>query len=98
MWKRLNRIIIVIIIVGFGYFLLSFHVIYFGDAIKILKKVRLSSEYTFVNAKGLPVESILKIDTLREAGVGDTLVKMGKIDKERKEVLEKQFESDPVYY
>lgn len=98
MWKRLNRIIIVIIIAAFGYFLLSFHVVYFGDAIKILKKVRLSSEYTFVNVKGMTVESILKIDTLREAGVGDTLVKMGKVDKERKEILETQFESDPVYY
>ena len=98
MWKRLNRFILIIIIAAFGYLLLSFHIVYFGNAVKVLKKVRITSEYTFVNVKGLPPESILKIDTLREAGIGDTLVEMGKLDKERKEILEKEFASDPVYY
>ena len=98
MWINLKRFILVIIIAVLGYLLLSFHIVYFGNGIKILKKARLTSEYTFANVKGLPVESILKIDTLREAGIGDILVEMGKLDKERKEILEKQFESDAVYY
>jgi len=98
MWKKINRFILIILIAVFGYLLLSFHVVYFGNAIKVIKKARLTSEYTFVNVKGLPAESILKIDTLREAGIGDTLVEMDKLDKERKEILEKEFESDPVYY
>ena len=98
MWINLKRFILVIIIAVLGYLLLSFHIVYFGNGIRILKKARLTSEYTFANVKGLPVESILKIDTLREAGIGDILVEMGKLDKERKEILEKQFESDAVYY
>ncbi|MCJ7772702.1 MAG: hypothetical protein MUP22_06165 [Desulfobacterales bacterium] len=98
MWKKLNRFFLIIIIAATVYSLLSFHVVYFGNAIKILKKARLTSEYTFVNVKGMPAESILKIDTLREAGIGDTLVDMGKLDKQRKDILEKVFESDPVYY
>lgn len=98
MWKRINRFILIILIAALGYFLLSFHIVYFGNALKIVKKARLTSEYTFVNAKGLSAESILKIDTLREAGIGDILVKMGKLDKVKKDILEKEFESDPVYY
>lgn len=98
MWKKLNRFILIIIIAAAVFSLLSFHVVYFGNAIKILKKARLTSEYTFVNVKGLPVESILKIDTLREAGIGDVLVGMGKLDKGKKDMLEKKFESDAVYY
>jgi hypothetical protein len=98
MRKTISRIMLVIVIAVFGYLLLSFHIIYFGDGIKILKKARLTSEYTFANVKGRPVESILKIDTLREAGIGDILVEMGKLDKKRKEILEKKFESDAVYY
>jgi hypothetical protein len=98
MWKRINRFILIIIIAAAGYILLSFHVVYFGSAVKVLKKARMTSEYTFVNAKGMPAESILKIDTLREACIGDTLVEMGKLDKDRKDILEREFASDPVYY
>ena len=98
MWKKLNRFILIIIIAAAVFSLLKFHVVYFGNAVKILKKARLTSEYTFVNVKGMPPEAILKIDTLREAGIGDTLVEMGKLDKQRKDILEKVFESDPVYY
>jgi hypothetical protein len=98
MWKKINRFILIILIAVFGYLLLSFHIVYFGNAIKILKKVRLNSEYTFVYVKGLPAESILKIDTLREAGIGDVLVDMGKLGNEEKDILEKEFESDAVYY
>ena len=98
MWKKINRLLLIIIVAVFGYLLLSFHVVYFGNAVKVLKKARLTSEYTFVNAKDLSPEAILKIDTLREAGIGDALVEMGKLDKGRKEILERQFASDPVYY
>lgn len=98
MWEKLNRLILIVIIAGIGYLLLSFHIIYFGNSVKVLKKARFTSEYTFVNAKGMAPESILKIDTLREAGIGDTLVEMGLLDKSQKEILEKNFASDPVYY
>lgn len=98
MWKNFNRTILILLIMAAGYFLLRFHVVYFGDGLKLIKKARLTSEYTFVNAKGVTPESILKIDTLREAGIGDTLVEMGKLNKETKEVLERLFASDAVYY
>jgi len=98
MLKKIGQYILLAVLGAFGFFLLSYHIIYFGNTFKLLKKGRLTSEYTFVNASNDSAESILKIDTLREAGVGDLLVAMGKITEAKKELLKKQFDSDPVYY
>ena len=81
-----------------GYFLLSYHFIYLGNSFKLLNKARLTSEYTFVYASDKNAASILRIDTLREAGIGDVLVEIGRISKEKKESLEKKFDTDPIYY
>ncbi len=81
-----------------GYFLLSYHFVYLGNSIKLLNKARMTSDYTFVFASNKSAESILRIDTLREAGIGDILVENGKISKEEKESLEEKFDSDPIYY
>jgi hypothetical protein len=40
----------------------------------------------------------MKIDTLREAGIGRILVEMGRLSQEEREALEEKFDSDPVYY
>ena len=69
-----------------------------GNSLKLLNKDRLTSDYTFVYASNKSAESILRIDTLREAGIGDILVEIGKISEEEKESLEKKFDSDPIYY
>ena len=63
-----------------------------------MNKDRLTSDYTFVYASNKSAESILRIDTLREAGIGDILVEIGKISEDEKESLEKKFDSDPIYY
>jgi hypothetical protein len=98
MLKKIGQYILLAVFGIFGYFLLSHHVIYSGQTIKLLKKSHLTSEYTFVSVSKTSAESILRIDTLREAGIGDLLVAMGRISKAKKEFLEKQFDSDPVYY
>jgi hypothetical protein len=81
-----------------GYFLLNYHFIYLGNSLKLLNKARPTSDYTFVYASNKSVESILRIDTLREAGIGDILVEIGRISEEEKESLEEKFDSDPIYY
>jgi hypothetical protein len=40
----------------------------------------------------------MRIDTLREAGIGNVLVEMGRLSEEERESLEEKFNSDPVYY
>jgi len=78
--------------------MLSYHIIYSGASIDFLKKKRLTPARTFFCAAGKSAEEILVIDTLREAGIGNILVKTKKIDKEQKEIFEKRFGEDPVYY
>ena len=98
MWKKISLVIWATILGIAGYFLLSYHIIYFGNSIKLLNKLKPTSEYTFIWAQNKSMEAILRIDTLREAGIGDILVEMGKLSKKEKEVLEEKFNADPVYY
>jgi hypothetical protein len=98
MRKKVKLIILTALLGAAGYFLLSYHFIYLGNSLKLLNKDRLTSDYTFVYASNKSAESILRIDTLREAGIGDILVEIGKISEEEKESLEKKFDSDPIYY
>ena len=98
MWRNLKIYILVILTAAAGYFLLSYHIIYSGPGVELLKKKRLTSDHTFFCSAGKSAREILAIDTLREAGIGDMLVKTGKIDNEQKMTLEEQFSNDPVYY
>ena len=81
-----------------GYFLLNYHIIFSGRTVKLLNKSKLTSEYTFINTSNKSVESLMRIDTLREAGIGKVLVEMGRLSNEERESLEQKFNSDPVYY
>ena len=98
MREKIKLFILLVLLGAAGYFLLSYHIIYLGNSVKLLNKARLTSEYTFVYASNKSAESILRIDTLREAGIGDIFVKIGRISEEEKKTLEKKFDSDPVYY
>jgi hypothetical protein len=64
----------------------------------LLHKSKLTSEYTFINTSNKSVESLIRIDTLREAGIGNVLVEMGRLNEEERKSLEQKFNSDPVYY
>jgi hypothetical protein len=96
--RKVRLFLLAVFLGAAGYFLLSYHIIYFGNTIKLLSKSRPTSDYTFIWASNKSVESILRIDTLREAGIGDIFVKMGKLNEEDKKALEKKFNSDPVFY
>ncbi len=98
MWQKIKVYVLLVFLGAAGYFLLSYHIIYFGNTIKLLNKLRLTSEHTFISAAEETAESILSIDTLREAGIGNMLVEMGRLSPEEKELLEEKFNSDPVYY
>ena len=96
--KIMNTFLIVILAVS-GYFLLSYHIVYFGDtSVKLLKKTRLTNAYTFVSVADKHPEEILVIDTLRQAGIGDLLVKMGRVTAEERASLEREFGDDPLVY
>ena len=95
MMHRIKQLILFALWVSVGYFLLSNHIIYFGNGIKLLKKSRPTSAYTFVSIEDKRVEDILKIEDLRNDGIGDLLVEIGKLNNEEKERLEHIITSCP---
>ncbi len=69
------------------YSLLSYHFIFVENTIKLLKKSRLTLNYTLFSTKGKTNKSILSIDELREDGIGDLLVEAGRLTEEELEIL-----------
>ncbi len=98
MLKKIISYILLVLLGAAGYFLLNYHIIFSGTTVKLLNKSKLTSEYTFVNTSNKSVESLMRNDTLREAGIGNVLVEMGRLSEEERESLEEKFNSDAVYY
>jgi len=83
--KRKKKFILLLLLGGALYFCLSYHFVFVGKTVKMLKKSELTLEYTFVNTKGRSNKALMKIDQLREDGIGDLLVDMGHMSEEEKE-------------
>ena len=94
MSNRLKKFFIFAVLAAILYFFLSFHLILIDSTIKLLRKSSLTLEYTFFNAKLKTNATILANDDLREDGIGDLLVEMGKMSDEEYERLLKKYEYD----
>ena len=92
MQKRITQYIIAGILLLIGYFFASRHIIINERDFSTLKKSYLTFEYTFYNVTDRDPEDIIRIDLLREAGIGDLLVEMGLLGEMQKEKLEYRFE------
>jgi len=83
MQNGLKKLIIWAVILLCGYFILSNHFIFIGSSVQILKKSRLTLEYTLFSTQGKSVESIMNVDVLREDGIGRLLVEKGMITEDK---------------
>jgi hypothetical protein len=92
--SRIKQYILIAVIVVAGYFLVNNHFIFYGHQVYLLKKPSYHLHYTFYSIKGKRPRSIMKIDCLREAGIGDLLVELGIIDEEQKSQLESEYSYD----
>jgi hypothetical protein len=93
MLKVIKKYILYGILILAVYLLLAYHYIYVGGKdIRFLKKDHPNLKYTFFSIQSKQPEAILKIDTLREAGIGDILVDIGMITEDQKIALENKFE------
>ena len=88
---RIKQYILIAIAAGALYFLANNHFIFYGSHVYLLKKTSLHLNYTFYSLKEKKPANIMEIDTLREAGIGDLLVKLGIINEEQKSQLEDQY-------
>ena len=89
-----KKIITFGIIAAIIYFLVSYHYIMNGTKVKLLKKSTRTLKYTIYNVKGKNPERILQIKELRDDGIGELLVEMGIISKERLELIEEKLEEE----
>ena len=91
MVERIKKFIITAALLGLGYMLASNHIIIYGKNFKMLKKSELTFEYTFYMIDNKRPEKILSIDMLREAGIGDVLVDLGRVTEGKRIELENKF-------
>jgi hypothetical protein len=92
--SRIKQYILIAVAAAAAYFIMSNHFIFYGTKVHLLKKPTLHLHYTFYSIKEKRPSSVMKIDYLREAGVGDLLVELGMIDNEQKAKLESEYSYD----
>lgn len=92
-----KKLTIWIILGAVLYFLLSYHFIFIDKTVKLLKKSSLTLNYTIFSIKKKSNKSILSIDVLREDGIGDLLVEMGRMSEEEMEMLVAEIEEEEQY-
>ena len=93
MVQTIKKYILYAALIGLVYLLLANHYIYLGGKdFRILKKESLNLKYTFYSVQSKSPASIIKIDDLRWAGIGDVLYEEGIITKDQQVTLEQKFE------
>ena len=92
MAQRIKHYILIGIFLAIGYLLASQHIIIVDKDFKLLKKSYLSFEYTFYIMTDKDPKDIMRIDLLREAGIGDYLVEIGWLTETEMQALESKYE------
>jgi len=87
MQKGLKKLVIWVVILACGYFILSYHFIFIGSDLRLLKKSKLTLEYTIFSTQGKSIESIMNVDDMRKDGIGDLLVEAGKITQDQLDAI-----------
>ena len=82
MMRLLKKYLLWAIAGGAFYFILSHHFIVIGHSVKMLKKTKLSLNYTMFSTKGMRNDAILSIPEMREVGIGKLMVEAGMITEE----------------
>ncbi|MBT8352548.1 MAG: hypothetical protein KJO26_15120 [Deltaproteobacteria bacterium] len=98
MLKRIKSYIFIGIFLALGYFISSYHIIFYklnnNLDVKLLKKSYLTLEYTFFNVTTKRGADVMKIDLLRWAEIGDLLVEIGKLTEGERQALEAKYENE----
>ena len=91
MKTRIKHYLLIALAVAAGYFIMSNHIIFDGKDVYLLDKTSLHLHYTFYSIGNKKPNTIMKVDELRDAGIGELLVKLGKMSSEDKYRLETKY-------
>ena len=92
MKKKIMSYLIAAVLLGCGYFLASRHIVIYEKEFSSLKKEYLTFEYTFYHITDKEPDDVMRIDILRDAGIGQILVEYGMITEMEREKLEAKYE------
>jgi hypothetical protein len=83
MLKQIRNYVLIVLVIGAFYFLLSHHFVFTSfDDITLLKKSERTFKYTFISLRQQSPRKILRIDALRDAGIEDLLLEKGVVSEE----------------
>lgn len=105
MLTRIKSYIIIALVIGAFYFLLSHHFVITGhnfafvgwddwDDLKILKKNELTLKYTFFSLKQANPYQVMRIEELRDAGIGKIMIEKGIVTDEKMRQITQKIDSE----
>jgi len=95
MASRIKQYVFVALILFGFYYLLSHHFIFTSwNSFDILPKEELTLKYTFYSLKQARPEVVLRIDELRDAGIGEILVDKGMVTEDRYDQILRKIDSE----
>jgi hypothetical protein len=91
MKARLKQYLLIALAALAGYFILNHHIIFDGKQVYLLRKTSMHLHYTFYSIKQKKPETIMQVEKLRDAGIGDLLVELEKVTEEERYQLESKY-------
>ena len=93
MKQVLKRYLLIALFAYASYFIMSHHMIFYGKQVHLLNKDSLHLHYTFFSLNQKTPEVVLQIGMLREAGIGDLMVDLGIVSREKLMQVEQQIDT-----